>query len=120
MYSNNFKECEKLLKVLKYAGPIFKEDNGKHDEQKLTDTGISESVYKFVDEDLAVGDFCSYSFPQKMALVRKLYLTNMVKVADKLMKEVEKESGSSVEKQFINKERQNKKLYITKGKLGQH
>ena len=27
---------------------------------------------------------------------------------------------SSVEKQFINKERQNKKLYITKGKLGQH
>ena len=86
----------------------------------MTATGISESVYKFVDEDLAVGDFCSYSFPQKMALVRKLYLTNMVKVADKLMKEVEKESGSSVEKQFINKERQNKKLYITKGKLGQH
>lgn len=109
MYSNNFKECEKLLKVLKYAGPIFKEDNGKHDEQKLTATGISESVDKFVDEDLAVIDFCSYSFPQKMALVRKLYLTNMVKVADKLMKEVEK--------QFINNERQNKKLYIIKGKL---
>ena len=97
MYSNNFKECEKLLKVLKYAWPIFKEDNGKHDEQKLTATCISKSVYKFVDEDLAVGDFCSYSFPQKMALVRKLYLTNMVKVADKLMKEVEK--------QFINNER---------------
>ena len=109
MYSNNFKEWEKLLKVLEDAGPIFKEDNGKHDEQKLTATGISESVDKFVDEDLAVGDFCSYSFPQKMSLVRKLYLTNIVKVADKLMKEVEK--------QFINNERQNKKLYIIKGKL---
>ena len=109
-----------MLKVLEYAGPIFKEDRDKFGEKKLTATGINESVDKFVDEDLAVGDFCSYSFPQKMALIRKLYLTNMVKVADKLMKEVEKESGSSVEKQFINKERQNKKLYITKGKLGQH
>ena len=110
----------KIGKNKVYTGPIFKENRDKSGEKKLTATGISESVDKFVDEDLAVGDFCSYSFPQKMALIRKLYLTNMVKVADKLMKEVEKESGSSVEKQFINKERQNKKLYITKGKLGQH
>ena len=80
----------KIGKNKVYAGPIFKENRDKSGEKKLTATGISESIDKFVDEYLAVGDFCSYSFPQKMALIRKLYLTNMVKVADKLMKEVEK------------------------------
>lgn len=103
-----------------YAGPVFKEDKSKRNEQKLTTDSIDENVNKLMDEDLTVGDFYSYSFPQKMALIRRLYFTNMVKVADKLMKDVEKESDSSVEKQFINTERQNKKLYIAKGKLGQH
>ena len=103
-----------------YTGPTFKASKEKNSEEKMLVSGISENVDNLIDDNLVVSDFYSYSFPQKMALIRKLYLTNMVKVADKLMKEVERESDNSVEKEFINKERQNKKLYITKGKLGQH
>lgn len=103
-----------------YVGPAFKASEEKHNDDRMVADSISENVDKFMDADLTVGEFDSYSFPQKMALIRKLYFTKMVKVADKLMKEVEREADNSVEKKFINKERQNKKLYITKGKLGQH
>lgn len=103
-----------------YTGPAFKASKEKEKDEKMIADGISENIDKFMEDDLIVGEFYSYSFPQRIALIRKLYLTNMVKVADKLMKEVERESDNSVEKRFINKERQNKKLYITKGKLGQH
>lgn len=101
-----------------YTGPTFKAGDKKDNEETMTVDGISNNVDKFMDEELSIGEFYSYSFSQKMALIRKLYFTNMTKVADKLMKEVEKESKSSVEKQYVSKERQNKKLYIAKGKLG--
>ncbi len=96
--------------------------NGYNDNKVSTSenvsNNISSAVEKSMDEELSISEFYSYSFTQKMALIRKLYSTNLVKVADKLMKEVEKESNSSVEKKFISKEKQNKKLYITKGKFG--
>lgn len=94
--------------------------NTSQSEEKMPAAGIALEVDKSMDEELSIGEFYSYSFAQKMALIRKLYSTNMVKVADKLMKETERESSNSVEKRFISKERQNKKLYIAKGKFGQH
>ncbi len=96
---------------------IYAEKN-KYD--KLVNTNdISSDIDKYMEEELTIDEFYSYPFPKKIALVRQLYTSNMKKLGDKLMKEIESSSCTDLEKKTISKEKQNKKLYIIKGKFGQ-
>ncbi len=126
MSTNNYEQASLVEEEIKQLDDYFLKLNRKkiyaekNKYEKLVNTNdISSDIDKFMDVELSIDEFYSYSFPKKVALVRQLYTSNMKKLGDKFMKEIESNPCTDLEKKVISKEKQNKKLYITKCKFGQ-
>lgn len=69
--------------------------------------------------ELKIEDFESYTFKQKMAIIRNLHMCNNPKLAQKLTKQVTSTTTDPLLRKVINKEKESIALYKAKGKFGQ-
>ena len=78
--------------------------------------GIEQESIK--QEELRIENYYEYTIADKLKIIKHLYENNNVKLADKLMQELEKiKEKTKLEKKMIQTEKNNKKVYIRRAKF---
>lgn len=91
----------------------FCDDYSKRKASRLLNMKYEE----FVSDNLELAEYESYSFLEKIGVIRGLYQLNRTEEADILIRNLEKTVSDKNEKDIINNEKRSKKLYVKQGKL---
>lgn len=75
---------------------------------------LSEEIFN--EKALSIEDYYDYSFYDKLEIIKQLYQSNRIKMADSLMKELEKSIEDSSLKKTLNREKSRRILYINQAK----
>ncbi|MBE6157285.1 MAG: hypothetical protein E7160_00605 [Firmicutes bacterium] len=79
---------------------------------------LKSNKEKLHKKELKMEDYYEYEIVDKLKLIKGLYETGNIKLADKLMNELEREKNKTKEeKRLIQSERNNKRLYMRKSKF---
>lgn len=106
---------------------IFKKTRKKSTKKLESDKPVvtCKSIRMDIDKEfekvgeLKLEDFDTYTFRQKMAIIRNLHMCNNPKLAQKLTKQVTASTTDPLLRKVINKEKEGISLYKAKGKFGQ-
>ena len=81
---------------------------------------IEEESVKKKEEELKIEKYYEYKIVDKLRIIKNLYENKNIKLADKLMKELEQEENKTkLEKKMIQTEKANKKVYVRRSKFNQ-
>lgn len=95
----------------------FKRDINEIDIIKeIESKKISLSENLFNTKELYIEEYYNYNLSDKLELIKRLYQCRRIKLADSLLKELEKEVTQPFEKKAIESEKKRKVLYINQGK----
>lgn len=105
---------------------IFKKSRKSSDKKLESDKPVvtCKSIRMDIDKEfenvgeLKLEDFETYTFKQKMAIIRNLHMCNNPKLAQRLTKQVAASTTDPLLRQVINKEKEGISLYKAKGKFG--
>ena len=106
---------------------IFKKTRKKSTKKLESDKPVvtCKSVRMDIDKEfekvgeLKLEDFDTYTFRQKMAIIRNLHMCKNPKLAQNLTKQVTASTTDPLLRKVINKEKEGISLYKAKGKFGQ-
>jgi len=123
-YKKANKRKKKIENISLFIGEEWKINSVKKDYRKVDVDQVKKNQSRYIrlseeifnEKNLSIEDYYEYSFYDKLKIIKQLYQSNRIKMADNLMKELEKSIEDSTLRKTLNREKSRRIIYINQAK----